>query len=1619
MGKGSNTTTTSSSPPAAVMQQYQNVQNQANNVAANPYYFYPGQMVAGMSGDQTQAIGNIANTAAAMGNTANTYGMFSPYLNSAAGMTTAAANTMGGLSGNLAALENPNNTYGQAQPFTNQAGQLISSATQPISAADINQYMNPYLQQVGQTTAAEINQNNAIQQQQIVGNAAASGALGGNRVGLAQAALANQQNMAENATLANINNQGFQTALGAAQTTNAQQLQGASLANEVGQAAQNEALSALQSPFGAAGTLANTYLGAGAQMGNLGAANQSAATGALGTALSGANAQYAAGTAQQQQQQNELNAALSQWQGSVQYPFQNTNFLAGIQSGIGSLMGGSSYTTPPKPSTTSQILGGLTSAAGIAAMFMKSGGRVEKAVGGLGTAPMLIDPIQPLQEVAAAQPMAHGSTLPPPPVVQQKSNSGGMGGIGNLIGMFAGSGGGGIHLKSGGRVEKAMGGLIDPYQLASIAAVQPLNEVGATSQIATGGGTIPAPPQVAQQSGGQSSIGNSALGFAKSLQKLGNAYQNASDPAGSIGAHMNANTPNVISSFFSSPGLSLAGNATPGAGLGPLYKDGGRVEGFASGGTTQVNYPAVGYEAPGEEQMVDYQLMSQLAPGASAQPIRYATGGAIAPEAEGDIKAQLKALADANSERRAVFVPKGTPVPKKLPKGVKTAARPEGTLLSRDAALLAEYKNAREVSDADMARILGYPHGKEQMGSNPLVVRARKGRDVSYESAVHPAAVQAALELASRHAPGDAVDVTTPQQALADRADRRGYAAGGSPTPQGMQGVSGMSLVNAANPASNINYAAPNAAGTWSGKALPATAQASGLSIPTAPQAPFATPMTGGISMPATRTGTSFAGLTGVGAGSPINPATGVPDNYFNSIAQSSPYYIPGTDSSGLYPAGKVFGTGNGAPTLRGPTPPPDVNTAVAPTGYWGNMKGTEKWMPTKTGGARIAKAGGGGIDNGLVGNVDWNGIPIPPPAPAQVVAGLTSTPDGPNLPKFNMPNAPTPGGLAPASYYNSIAGKIDKAESGGNPNAVSPSSTASGAGQFTDQTWLNVLHSAAPGFSSQFNNAQLLAMRDNPALSKEATEAYARQNANDLAKSGFTVDYTNLDLAHHYGADGAKAILSAPATTPAQNILPPDVVNTNGIAGKTTGQLIAQAGALMGAKAGIQLAQNGAADFPTIPNQTAGMGNISPFQVPAAVTQAEQMAAQGAPQVAGAEMTPLQKMAQSPWMALVQAGLGMMSGTSPFAAVNIGRGASEGLQYLNNEQQQQRQQQQLEMEQSAKNAANVLAAHQQAVQAGGLANQSVGNAISGIQAFPSYQQGQITAGTGIGASQPPQIPGIPMPQGSLLVQPPASGPSAAANVPGEIGSGGNLVTFAGKQLPYPAAVQTAQRFAESGNPALMALGNNFLSSQGPQAYVPDVKALQNGANSAATQIMQIGELVNASHDYLTGTAAAQRADALKVMQTAASALGIQMPANLTNATVAAQIIPKISTQLIASQARLAGDQGGAQLVSSMAPSIPTLANTNGGIQKIGQILDVMNQRNEALANYVTDQVTSGQMTYPQAVSSFNQIQPPAMWKSHVDPMPMPTNTAQMQPGFVYESNGRAAMWTGNGWSNY
>lgn len=94
-----------------------------------------------------------------------------------------------------------------------------------------------------------------------------------------------------------------------------------------------------------------------------------------GAALSGAGAQLGAGTLQQQTDQQRLNSLYGQYAQAQAYPYQQAQWLAGIGTGVGSNLGGTStgQTTAPAPNQFAQYAGAGIAAAGL---FLNRGGAV-------------------------------------------------------------------------------------------------------------------------------------------------------------------------------------------------------------------------------------------------------------------------------------------------------------------------------------------------------------------------------------------------------------------------------------------------------------------------------------------------------------------------------------------------------------------------------------------------------------------------------------------------------------------------------------------------------------------------------------------------------------------------------------------------------------------------------------------------------------------------------------------------------------------------------------------------------------------------------------------------------------------------------------------------------------------------------------------------------------------------------------------------------------------------------------------------------------------------------------------------------------------------------------------
>lgn len=307
MGKGSgggtNTVTNNSAPPPEVMAQYQKILDQANGVSGQNLNQYGGSMIAGFTPDQMQGFDTVRGA----------QGLSAPYL-------------------------------GQAQNMINQSQTPLWNSVQQWSPDNIQQYMNPYQKDVTDATMANINETNAQQNQQVVGDAISKGAWGGDRAGIAQAELARQQGLASNQTLAGLNAANYNQANTQFNTQQAAQL-------------------------GANTT--NNWLSSQGAYGEAALGNQ-----AFNTALQGAGAQLSTGQQQQTLAQSALNIPYEQFLQQQSYPYQNLSWLSNISTGIGGGSGGTSSSTQPSPSGLSS---GLGAALGIGSSLAGLG-----AFGGIG-----------------------------------------------------------------------------------------------------------------------------------------------------------------------------------------------------------------------------------------------------------------------------------------------------------------------------------------------------------------------------------------------------------------------------------------------------------------------------------------------------------------------------------------------------------------------------------------------------------------------------------------------------------------------------------------------------------------------------------------------------------------------------------------------------------------------------------------------------------------------------------------------------------------------------------------------------------------------------------------------------------------------------------------------------------------------------------------------------------------------------------------------------------------------------------------------------------------------------------------------------------------------------------
>jgi hypothetical protein len=360
----------------------------AQNVANQPLQQYQGQMVADVGPQMQQAW----NTAAAGGNAGQ-----DQYNAAQAGYLGVMGQQPMQVSGGAPTQQINTNAPGmqvRGAQVTDPGNANQITAAQ-LGGMNLSNYMNPYTQSVINATLPIMQQANALNQNQLANAANSSNAFGGSRQGVQQgvaqaqgaqnigqmAAQLNQANFAQ-AQAAGEFDVGQQNQI-ATQNQNSQQtdLARAMQGNLANQASTNQANLANQA-LGMQGQLANQSANAGdlnrwlaAAQGNQSAQQNQAgmnlqAAGGLGALGNAAQAnqiknfgeQVTAGSLQQQQAQNQINAQMAKFQQAWAYPGQQ---LGVLQSALGQTPYGQSQTgtgqtqTQTSPDYAMSALGGL------------------------------------------------------------------------------------------------------------------------------------------------------------------------------------------------------------------------------------------------------------------------------------------------------------------------------------------------------------------------------------------------------------------------------------------------------------------------------------------------------------------------------------------------------------------------------------------------------------------------------------------------------------------------------------------------------------------------------------------------------------------------------------------------------------------------------------------------------------------------------------------------------------------------------------------------------------------------------------------------------------------------------------------------------------------------------------------------------------------------------------------------------------------------------------------------------------------------------------------------------------------------------------------------------------
>ena len=167
------------------------------------------------------------------------------------------------------------------------------------------------------------------------------------------------------------------------------------------------------------------------------------------------------------------------------------------------------------------------------------------------------------------------------------------------------------------------------------------------------------------------------------------------------------------------------------------------------------------------------------------------------------------------------------------------------------------------------------------------------------------------------------------------------------------------------------------------------------------------------------------------------------------------------------------------------------------------------------------------------------------------------------------------------------------------------------------------------------------------------------------------------------------------------------------------------------------------------------------------------------------------------------------------------------------------------------------------------------------------------------------------------------------------------------------------------------------------------------------------------AQNFRTGSTGEMRQDAQSLITDTYQALGLTPPAEISTGAASAETINKVGAGMALDLARQMGSREAAQIVMLTKNINPNVDFTTGGYKNVLNVIGQQAQYAQDLGNFQSQWLTT-HSSIAGMMDAFENVNPPEVYASRVQPLDMPSSQADAKPNVIYQTPRGPLLWIGH-----